>query len=69
MSYSNVIFSEAENDATNLDFTIAVMMPVKSSQEIGHDMSFNILENMAYRYWREATSNAVIKEMKRKDND
>lgn len=69
ISYSNVIFSEAENDATNLDFTIAVMMLAKSSQQIGSGMAFNILEDMAYRYWREATSNAVIKEMRRKDNE
>lgn len=68
ISYSKVIFSKAEKEATNLDFTIAVMMPVKSSQQIGDYMSFKILENMAYRYWREATSNAVIKEMRRTDN-
>lgn len=68
-SYSKAIFSEAGNDATNLDFTISVMMPVKSTQQIVDDFAFENLDDIAYRYWKTATSSNVIKEMRRKDND
>lgn len=67
--YSKAVFSTDSSNSNMLDFPITACTTISSFKEVDFSKEFARLEKLSYKYWRTATTKAVLDEMRRNVNE